>query len=103
MAPLFRASARATGGDERSLMSLSRPSYQPAEDWMVTTESTEEGGRYEIRSQFPGSCARFGQLELELEVELERRPASKAEDSSPPAPAAAPPGLEQLSPARHNR
>ena len=72
---------------------------------MVTTESTEEGGRYEIRSQFPSSRARFGQLELELEleVELERRPATQAEDSSPPAPTAAPPGLEQLSPARHNR
>jgi hypothetical protein len=69
---------------------------------MVTTESTEEGGRYEIRSLFPGSRARFGELGLELEVELERRPASQAASTSPPAHAPAP-GLEQLSPARHNR
>jgi len=64
---------------------------------MVTTESTEEGGRYEIRSHFPSSRGRFGELELELEVELERRPpASQAEDSSPASSPASPPGIEQL-------
>jgi hypothetical protein len=45
---------------------------------------------------------RFGELGFELEVELERRPAPQAKDSSPPAHPA-PPGLEQLSPAQHKR
>ena len=68
---------------------------------MATNGINCKGGRNEIRGQFPGSSARFGELELELEVELERGPTSEAEDSSPPAPAP-PPGLEHLSPARHN-